>query len=216
MPSFDVKAAQAEALAFCKSVTPRTGAQIALHLKKRLPDFYPGSPHEKVVGLMKASVLQPLVENGLVVEYSRQDGAWPDARKAANLVLAGEDKPRPRNVAVLYQANFLAFGPDPPERLPVMGKDSNLWLAARLARFRKPQGYSWGLLNLLSCAKDRQMKNHLRLFLYSLPLGHGEIEQLEELLERGNELPQEATRSDLEKAKKFLVEITVVNTHNTN
>jgi hypothetical protein len=151
----------------------------------------------------------PLLASGLLVTYTPDSPAWARAREMASKGAKAAGEAPPRNTTELYQANFL-YSPGntqlPTVALPLPGAELNFEMRALLHRFAKPENYTWEMLNLLLAASDKKARADLRLHLYVLPLDHGEIELLEQVLEFGEEFAGVSLplRPSVDEAKGFL------------
>lgn len=144
---------------FCRSPIPRSGVEIARHVKE---DFYPRTPDAKAVRFLIKEHLGPLVEQGFLVSYSPADSAWEKARGLLRYARLREGS-KPRGVRLLYQINFMCLLPPKADTpypalagLPAPQKEMNLDLVTLLSRFfagRDVDGneYLWNLINLFCC-----------------------------------------------------------------
>lgn len=147
-------------LNLCRSPIPRSGVEIARHVKD---DFYPKTPDAKAVRYLAKEHLGPLVKQGFLVQYSPEDSAWEKARGLLRYSSLKSEGSRPRGVRLLYQVNFLYLLPpkaDTPypalHTLPAPQKEMNLDLVTLLSRFfsgRDVDGneYLWNAINLFCC-----------------------------------------------------------------
>lgn len=212
MVLYNLEKAKKETIKYCRSPLPSTITNITRHLKQNVSGFYPTTPSKKITHRTKKDIIQPLIDDGFIIEYYPGNRAWYKARTILSKYKK-KGNPRPRGVKRLYQTNFLYLKETnfpTIKDLPKPHEELNVDLVVMLYSFQKKEDYLWNMLNLLLCSSNEKKQDRLRIFLYKLPIDYDKINMLEKVLEYGEEyshinFPFEPK---VENAEKFLKEIT--------
>ena len=213
MVSFNLQKAEQEVLKYCSYIAPRAPVNIARFLKTSVPGFYEKSNPSKIVSRMENSVLNRLVERGLLVKYTSADTKlWQEIKEMVIKTATIQNLPVPRGVTRYYHTHFMySISSEYPElaSLPPIRKDMNFNLVGLMKRFPKTPSYSWDMLNLLLSSADKKQRDDMRIHLYTLPFDYNEIEFLENVLEYGNDFIgyKFPFKPDVEEAKEFLTKL---------
>lgn len=172
MVHYDLAHAEHGALEFTRFPVPRTSSDIVRALKINDRDFYARTPPAQAVKFLRRDVLEPMVEKNFILRYSADDReAWSRARSLLSYYYSRQDRPSPRKVTELYQANFLYFADDSLAfRLPSF-KDVNLDACALLfnhVRKKKFEHFGMDMLNLIQCYSNASMRDRVRIEIYRL------------------------------------------------
>ncbi|NYZ80085.1 hypothetical protein H0N95_02435 [Candidatus Micrarchaeota archaeon] len=187
MVHYDVAKAERNALEFTRFPVPRTSSDIVRALRINDKRFYAKTPTSQVVKLLRRNVLEPMIEKNLILQYSADDlETWPRARSLLSYFYSKQDRPSPRKVAELYQANFLYLADDALAfRLPAF-KDINLDACALLfnhVRKKEFKNFGFDMLNLIQCYSNASMRDRIRIEIYRLSFEEKEKSTLLRTLE---------------------------------
>lgn len=202
MVRYNLEEARSACLEFC-SGPPKTISQIALHLQSTVQGFYPTTKPHRVGYRLKEHLLKQLVEQGLLVAYSFSDPNWAEVRAYVKM----KKGIKARKLTKAYQTSFLHVkqGMAPPAALlKQVPKKENLELTALLSAL--PEINTWKLINFLLCAREKNLKQILRIYLYVVKLPEAKAELFERLLDLGEKLIdiELVLKPDVDAAKKLI------------
>jgi len=214
MTHYSKDIAKQEIVEFCKYPIPRTGSDIVRILKNKVRNFYPKTTPKRIVKDIYEKLLQPLINQGYIIEYNIKDPEFQYARKLVSLYFKNQIRKSPRKIEKLYQVNFLLLG-DPKflDNLPTI-KSINLQMCAMAYNFvkeKKINNFTWKLINLLWCYSIPGFRSKINVEIEKVNFTEKEKDLLVSLLNNYNnfahlynELPFNAS---LQKAVEFLLEL---------
>ncbi|MFW5895471.1 MAG: hypothetical protein ACOCT9_01875 [archaeon] len=214
MVNYNLIEAKERTLDYLRYPIPRTPVSIVEYLKKEVDDFYPKTSKYRVVEKLRNKVLKDLLENNVIVRYTREDEIWEAARTLLNKRYEQEGKPKPRKLKELYQINFFYLSSEAQiYNLPVF-KDVNISLTAIFYRFleeKRVENFFWNILNLFYSYSVDENKGKIRLKIHSKEFSDKESRILERSLNHLDEFEyifkEFPFKPDPEEAIKFLDKI---------
>jgi len=214
MTHYSLDAAKQELIEFCKYPIPRTGSDIVRILKSKVPNFYPKTTPKRVVKEIRKKIIEPLIKEGKIVEYTQKDEKFSYARKLLSLYFKNQARKSPRKIERLYQVNFLLLGDTYfLGKLPIV-KEINLELCAMGYNFvkeKKIEGFAWKVINLLWCYSISGYRSKINIEIEKISFTDKEKDLLEKLLSHFSSFSQIYQQlpfnPSLQKATEFLLEI---------